>query len=196
MKIDYHSVEMSIFCGPRFFDKLQEFCDKLNKSALNNVKTLSALPHICDVNSYFVNRKVKCLYKLNLTCETVVLNSLKDGELTEYAFATYVELIDNDDSVKDKKNKYITLLTTFANNNASEEISVLLSDRIDDLQQEIENNSDKAREIILNYTLLKLSYAGYLAYKTIGENMPIETTYKNIYEETKVVYNSLVNSIM
>ncbi len=29
MKIDYHSVEMSIFCGPRFFNKLQEFCDKL-----------------------------------------------------------------------------------------------------------------------------------------------------------------------
>jgi len=30
VKIDYHSIEMGIFCSPIFFDKLQEFCDKLN----------------------------------------------------------------------------------------------------------------------------------------------------------------------
>ncbi len=175
-------------------DEYEAFCEKLDNSSILNCESKSMIAVVGDVNAYLVNRKVKCLYELNQSAETTVLNSLNAGELSEYAFATYVELIKNSElTLAEKVEKYNTLLETtkLGANGQVLVVDELLEDRLSKLDREIAENTNGTKKLILTYTQMKLSYAGYNVYVQLNQNEKANG-YKTIYEAASDRYLDII----
>lgn len=171
------------------------FCLKLDVSGLHNAGSKAMYVYVGDSNAYFVNRKVRCLYALGLTCETVVLNSLKTGDITEYAFATYVELIENSAlSTSAKEEKYNDLMTTLI---SGENVSVaeLLDERIVEIENKLAEPgvSGTVAEVLLQHSLMKLCQAGYKAYGAIGETSKASALEIKFEQVALNYYNNVQN---
>lgn len=169
-----------------------DFCEKLNDSALSKTNEKSLIAYVGDVNAYLVNQKVKCLYELNISAETFVYSCLKNDNLTEQSFASYVELIRKDNSLSETKKieKYQDLLDTFEANGQT--LEVLLNNRLLYINQKLgETNLSENNKIILQYTLMNDYRACYVVYHTIG-NETKTSEYETKYNEARSEYNNLV----
>ncbi len=176
-------------------DEYDEFCTKLDVSSVYNAKNKSMYAYVGDVNAYLVNRKIKCLYGLTdkeSAIQVEVLKSLKNGKITEYAFATYVDLLKNDK--KTTKEDYKALLETFELNDADKDVAELLELRIDQIEAMLASSNVKGKvsEILLEFSLMKLSYAGYVVYNAIGEDDAKTNEFKKLYEDCAGRYANLI----
>jgi len=176
-------------------DEYDEFCTKLDVSSVYNTKNKSMYAYVGDVNAYLMNRKIKCLYGLTdkeSAIQVEVLKSLKNGKITEYAFATYVDLLKN--NKKTTKEDYKALLETFELNYADKDVAELLDLRIDQIEELLASSSVKGKvsEILLEFSLMKLSYAGYVVYNAIGEDDSKINEFKQLYESSAGRYANLI----
>ena len=170
-----------------------EFCDRLDVSGIYNAGSKSMYVYVGDVNAYLVNRKIKGLYALNLGYRAEIIKSLKSGALTEYALATFVDLVKNDSITQgSKKSAYVELMTRKEGESAS--ITELLDDRIDLIEAKLEEErvSGTVEEILLQYALVKLNYAGYTLYKTAELDASKTVKYEQAYEQAAQAYASLI----
>ena len=171
------------------------FSTKLDISGLHNAGSKAMYVYVGDSNAYFVNRKIKCLYSLGLTCETTVLNSLKTGKLTEYAFATYVELIENMTlSVSERAEIYNRLLITMSLEDGLS-VSELLDIRISAIEARLAEDGVEGTvaEVLLQYSLMKLNRAGYVANSFVGEGAKA-AAYELEYEQAALNYFNMVQN--
>ena len=170
-----------------------DFCKKLDVSGVYNAGSKSMYVFVGDVNSYLVNRKIKGLYTLDLGYRAEIIKSLKKGELTEYAIATFVDAVKNDSITQaSKRSKYADLLAEKEGETAS--ITELLDDRIDAIEDRLVETgvSGTVEEILLQYALMKLNYAGYTLYNvTEGDSTKI-AKYQQDYEHAAQVYAGLI----
>lgn len=170
-----------------------EFCEELNKSALEETTEKALIPYVGDVNAYLVNQKVKCLFGLGLGVETFIYSELKTTEISEQSFACFVELVKSSQSLSenDKKEKFDNLLDTIELDDGRE-LSVLVNLRIEKLEEELANESlSQSKKIILSYTLTKTYRACYTVYQTLGNEVKTEE-FKTKYNSALKNYNSLI----
>ena len=171
-----------------------EFCDRLDVSGIYNAGSKSMYVYVGDVNAYLVNRKIKGLYALNLGYRAEIIKSLKSGALTEYALATFVDLVKNDSITQsEKKSLYQELL----NRKEGESLSVveLLDARIDAIEDRLAEDgvSGTVEEVLLQYTLVKLNYAGYVLASTVKAEYEIRINgYQQAYDHAVQAYAGLI----
>ena len=170
----------------------EDFCKKLNDSALSDTTEKSLVAYVGDVNAYLVNQKVKCLYKLNLGCEVFIYTELKSGKLTEQSFASYAELVYTDKSLtkEQKIAKYHDLIDTAELDGQT--LEVLLNNRLLALNEKVsEENLQENEEIILKFTLAKDYKACYYVYSTLGNEVKT-SEFMTKYNEAIAEYNNII----
>lgn len=171
----------------------EEFCKELNDSALKETTEKSLVAYVGDVNAYLINQKVKCLYNLNLGCETFIYDELKSGKLTEQSFASYAELVFSNKSLTSEQKivKYQDLLDT-SELFGGQTLEVLLNNRLLALSEKAsEDNLQENEEIILKFTLAKNYKACYYVYSTLGNEVKTEEFVAK-YNEAIAEYNKII----
>ena len=185
-------------------DDYEEFCDKLDKSSIENAgsnKTLIAT--VGDVDSFLISRKVKCLYQMNRntkfenrskSVQDYVRSCLKNGSLTELSFSTYVLLVDGDSSLSEnqKKQEFESLndLISSANNVSTE---TLLNDREIQLFETINTSSSNAENIIVLNAMVKFYRAKYVFSEKLGESADVLESIEAKYDSAVRGYLELIN---
>lgn len=185
-------------------DDYEEFCDKLDKSSIENAgsnKTLIAT--VGDVDSFLISRKVKCLYQMNRntkfenrskSVQEYVRSCLKNGSLTELSFSTYVLLVDGDSSLSEnqKKQEFESLndLISSANNVSTE---TLLNDREMQLFETINTSSSNAENIIVLNAMVKFYRAKYVFCEKLGESADVLESIESKYDSAVRGYLELIN---
>lgn len=148
-----------------FDDGFDEFCDKLDNSAIQAVgedKTL--IPYLCNTRSYLINQKVLCLINLNQTVDSFVCSMLGDEYLFEYSYTTYVEYIYSMNvNIETKQNLIDDLNITFNLNNDSKMVEELLNERIENLKTYAESELNEIQKIKTHHTLMNLTKGKYLS---------------------------------
>ena len=99
-------------------ENYESFCLKLDESALETIdmNNLETLVYVCNTNSYLINQKVKCMYRLGFdspvspTIRNYLKKQLENETTFETSFATYVELVYSDETIskEEKMNRVNT----------------------------------------------------------------------------------------
>lgn len=175
------------------------FCIKYNSSSLaslvdsnNEISDKKRVPYICNINSYFLNQKVKCLNKLGVKSESInkfVLNSLVGDDLFETSFTTYVNIIyaDNSLSSEAKIEKVTDLLSV---SNGEKNIDQLIDERLINLDDVLgRENLPVVSKILAKFAVMNLRLAKYRIAEIKGEGVDLA---KTNYE---IAVNNYNNSI-
>ena len=95
---------------------------------------------------------------------------------------------------KTTKEDYKALLETFELNDADKDVAELLDLRIDQIEAMLASSGVKGKvsEILLEFSLMKLSYAGYVVYNAIGEDDSKINEFKQLYEDCAGRYANLI----
>lgn len=162
-----------------------EFCKAADAASLKAVTLKELIPYSCDTNAYVRGQKVSCMYALKENIETYVLVQTSAGELSDLSVAVYIDLINEDETLTSiqKSEKVISLmnkgLIVSGSFNGAEAI---IADRVNDLKIELEKDNDESREIILQYSLVRMYKASWLINSYTDNNEKAE--------EFRVMYNS------
>lgn len=175
------------------------FCIKYNQSSLaslvnsnNEINDKKRVPYICNINSYFLNQKVKCLNKLGAKSEIInnfVLNNLLGDDLFETSVATYVNIIYADNSLSSEaKIEKITDLLSVSNGEKS--IDQLIDDRLISLDEVLSReNLPVVSKILANFAVMNLRLAEFRIAEVKGEGV---TEAKTNYETAVSNYNNSI----
>lgn len=175
------------------------FCIKFNNSSLaslvnsnNEINDKKRVPYICNINSYFLNQKVKCLSELGAKSEIIndfVLNNLVGDDLFETSVATYVNIIYADSSLSSEaKIEKITDLLSVSNEEKS--IDQLIDDRLISLDEvRSRENLPVVSKILANFAVMNLRLAEYRIAEIKGEGV---TEAKTNYENAVSNYNNSI----
>lgn len=165
----------------------QEFCQKLDKSALASVEDKSLIAYVCNTNGYLINQKLKCMYELGFdegvsaTVRNYVKSRLSNDFMFDTSFVTYVELVrnDNDLTAQEKKSKIEMVYDDTA-----------LKKRLSNLQDYIEGDILLENRIIAQNSIMNIRRAVYMI-DLLNESSEVESS-KTAYESALAVYNDLV----
>ena len=159
-----------------------DFCKRLNDSSINNVSK-NMYAYVGNTDSYLINRKVRCMYSLNLegsyenrshAIVSFVRNQLSSGSVYEYSFATYVSLVLNDATLTDAQRKEtFEVLKNMTSSEDTNSTQTLLEERETNLKKAIAGEIvtiDTVQEIILSKRLVDLFKTWYQFYEIIGES--------------------------
>ena len=175
-------------------ESYNEFCDKLDLSSLNAVgedKTL--IPYICNTRSYLNNQKVLCLVNMNQTVDTFIHSSLSGDYLFEYSYTTYLEQVYTSNRTIEEKQELINrLYQTYSLDDAGVTIIELIANRINNLEQYIQNEENEAKIIIASHTLMNMRRGEYISSIIInGENDELTIQAREVYQTALSNYNNL-----
>lgn len=173
------------------------FCDTLDKASIKKSSDKNMIPYSSNVNGYLLSRKVICLYNLEKDgIETFVFNQTKNGKITEYSFATFVDLVYSNKTLskaeKQAKFRYLLELSVVQGESLVN-MNDLIDGRIDALKNALLAETDSNQKIILNYSLLRVYGARFYIYQVLGDETK-KNENSNLYSETKTALNALINS--
>lgn len=182
-------------------DEYESFCEKMNKASIkSSSKELYA--YVGDVNAYLINRKVKCLYALNLENSyenrssaiiAYVRNQLKSENAYETSFLTYVNLVLNDKTLTDSQIKEtFEILDGLISSEDSESTTELLQKREDLILLLLEEESDNVQKIILQKSLVDFYKAEYRYFDVLGEEESVLDEIENSYNQAVLEYQNLI----
>lgn len=173
-------------------DGYDEFCENLNKSALDSIGDKSLIAHMCNTNGYLVNQKIKCLFNLGIGTETFIYSNLNSNYLTENSYATFVNLVYDSNMTAEQKQEVITTLNeTFEQTNSNLTVEDLFKERIADIMLEKVSATELVDKVLLEYALMENYKAGYLC-NVIMENSIQAETYRTLYLSTSNDYYNLI----
>lgn len=171
-------------------NEYEEFYKKLDNSALQFVEDKSLVAYSCNTNAYLINQKIKTMYNLgfdngaSLTVKNYVKVQLESEFLFDSAFATYVDLVNNDETLTmEQKIKKIEMLFSSSD--------VALTKRLNALN-EYTKKSDitLANKIIAQNAIVNIRRAVYTIEKlNNSENLEVS---KTNFEQALKVYNELI----
>lgn len=178
-----------------------EFCKKLDKSSIQNQEK-SMYAYIGNVDGYLRNRKVKCLYAINMKQSyenrsnaplLQVRNELKYANMYESTFATFVNLVLSDETLTNvqKQETFQTLKDVYT----TEDVVLTgeyLTVREENLLSSIEMEQDNVKKIIQQKVLLDFLKAEYRYYEVLGESDSFLNVIKQKYEKAVEDYNNLI----
>lgn len=181
-----------------------DFCKRLNDSSINNVSK-NMYAYVGNTDSYLINRKVRCMYSLNLegsyenrshAIVSFVRNQLNSGSVYEYSFATYVSLVLNDATLTDAQRKEtFEVLKNMTSSEDTNSTQTLLEERkrklISSIIYEVETK-DMVQEVILRKRLVDF-YKGWYKYsELVGESSSVLRTLELEYSSALESYNNLL----
>ncbi len=169
-------------------DRYNDFCKMLDESSANHITNKAIVAYSCNVNSYFVNQKVICMYnlgfdsnKLASTVKTFVKNQLSKGDIYNTAISTYVDLVYNDESLKEsEKVEHINILCSA--------MTLELNKRIEDIDNVAANGL--VEQIICQNTKVAYRRALYLIDEITDS--PTASLTKQAYQNELKTYNELI----
>ena len=166
------------------------FCDNLDKASIKNSTDKNLIAYTANSNAYFLSRKVICCYKLGKTIDNFVFGQLKNGKITEQSYATYVDLIFEDESLTsaEKQQKISQMIELEI---SGENLIDLLNLRINNINDKISIETDDNKKIILTYCLMRTYRANYFVYDVLGDDTKKEDNY-NLYNTAKINLSSLI----
>lgn len=174
-----------------------EFCNAMDKASLENVKDKNMIPYSSNVNGYLFSRKVICLYdKGNESFDSYIYKQTKTGDVNEYSFSTYVDLVFSDENLTNdqKKVKFDSLLQlSEVDGESMVNLETLISNRVNALNEKIAGESDNNQKIISNYTLMRIYASRYYVYTTQGNDL-LKNENLELYKQTKLELNNLINA--
>lgn len=177
-------------------EEYEEFCLKLDESALETINedNIETLVYVCNTNAYLINQKVKCMYHLGFdsplspTIRNYLKSNLENELVFETSFATYVELVYNDESLT-KEEKMSRVNTAYnAMSSLVQQKIVMVGDFIS------ARNITVQQQIISQYTLVNLKKAKYMI-DLINESGNTGVS-KLDYENALKTYNNLIQSVI
>ena len=169
-----------------------DFCNAMDKASLKSVKDKQMLPYSVNVNGYLMSRKVICLYKMRTEgLETYVYRQTSVGKLSEYSFSTYVDLIYKDESLTEsqKREKLSYLMNILDTSGKTHE--ELLDDRIENINNRLDIETNKEVQISLQYTLTRIYHSRYYVYELLGNESKMNEN-KTAYETTRAELNEMI----
>ncbi len=174
-------------------DDYNEFCKKTDSaslSAINNNKSLIAIS--CNVNSYLINQKVKCMYNIGIESGAIIkfiLPKVEEKELAENSFSTFIELVLSDKKISD--NKKLSILNSLKGYDIFDAVEA----KISKLQSIVKSeNISKHDLIIYSYALVGNCRGLYLTYLNIYEKESVEfKDAKQNYEDAIKIYNESIS---
>ena len=186
------------------FDGYVEFCEKLDKSAISNIKSTEKymISYVGDTNAYLTNRKIKCMYSLNLrnsydnrsnSVMEFVRQQLKSGDLKETSFYTYVTLVCSDATLTDsQKKETLTTLYNLTSTNIVDETEYLIDLRIKNLNDMIDECDKIEDKILLQNALVKIHKAHYHLSEQVGRDDSDLTEIEEAYDLAVQDYNNMI----
>ena len=162
----------------------QAFCEQMDKASVEELKRQHLTTSSANVNGYLLSRKVICMYNLKESgLETYVYRQTLEGKLSEYSFATYVDLVYADENLtkNEKAEKLSCLIDTMDGINGK--LSILLQARVDGLKTAIILADDDKKDI-LRYTLMRIYASRFYVYDVIGDE-DLKTENLELYREIK-----------
>lgn len=166
-----------------------EFCNKLDNSALQTINDKSLVAYTCNTNAYLINQKIKSMYKLGFdsgvspTVRNFVKAKLESEELFDSAYATYVEMVCADNNLTNsQKIEKLNLIKNIC--------SDLVSTRLNNLQNFKKGKITVAEAIIAQNTIVNINKANYLIEKE-NQSEDLELA-KTAYEFSLEEYNALI----
>lgn len=182
-------------------DEYESFCEKMNKASIkSSSKELYA--YVGDVNAYLINRKVKCLYALNLENSyenrssaiiAYVRNQLKSENAYETSFLTYVNLVLNDKTLTESEIKEtFEILDGMISSEDSESTTELIQKREDLILLLLDEESDNVQKIILQKSLVDFYKAEYRYFDALGEEESVLDEIENNYNQAVLEYQNLI----
>ena len=173
----------------------EDFCSRVDTAAIKSEDNLSLIPYVANLDGYLKNQMVKCLYNLNLNVAGYVHSSLLDDSIN-YAFATYVDLINSNKLLsKEKKiEMYQELLSTFSESE-TREVSELYQSKMAKLailKAQVQEDKDANKLAIILHAAVNMYRARYVVENTINESGA--SVYKVLYENALLEYETLIES--
>lgn len=173
----------------------EDFCSRVDTAAIKSEDNLSLIPYVANLDGYLKNQMVKCLYNLNLNAAGYVHSSLLDDSIN-YAFATYVDLINSNKLLsKEKKTEmYQELLSTFSESE-TREVSELYQSKMAKLailKAQAQEDKDANKLAIVLHAAVNMYRARYVVENTINESGA--SVYKVLYENALLEYEALIES--
>lgn len=173
------------------------FCKSMDKASLESVKNKNLIPYSSNINGYLLSRKVICLYaKKTESFDGYLYEQTKNGDICEYSFSTYVDLVFADESLttEQKKEKFDSLmLISKADGESMVSLETLVENRVNALNNRLSVETDDNQKIILNYTLMRIYASRYYVYSTQG-NETLKQENSELYKQAKTNLNNLINA--
>lgn len=185
-------------------DDYDEFCDKLNKSSIKNAGSNKALvATVGDVNSFLICRKVKCLYEMgksvsfekrSKSVQEYVRNCLKNEEITELSFSTYVSLVLQDNTISnEQKVAEFEAFNDLISTNNTLSTTELLNARESAIFAEINTSDSNAENIIVLNAMVKFYRASYSFNQKLGASDGELETIEAKYDSAVRGYLEVIN---
>lgn len=174
----------------------EEFYLKLDESAFETITldNIETLVYVCNTNSYLINQKVKCMYRLGFdsVLSPIIRNYLKtnlEGDFAfESSFLTYVELVYSDDSLSSEEKADRV-------NTAYNAVDDLLQQRLVYLNTfNSAVNITVKEQIISQYNIVNIRKAKYMI-EVINESGSVGAS-KLDYEKALKTYNQLIENVI
>lgn len=167
-----------------------EFCDRLDKSAMNTVTDKSIVAYTCNTNGYLVNQKIKCMYELGFdkgaspTIRNYIKTNLEGENLFDNAFITYVEIVNSDNGLsKEVKQEKLELIYSV--------VDTYLTDRFNAIKDYLKRDDiSEYQRIVAQNALVNIRKADYII-DTVNESAEVEIS-KEAYETALQEYNNLI----
>lgn len=140
-------------------DDYDEFCAKLDASALKQLEDKSLIVFAASTHTFIVNQMVSSMQKSgvsDLTIINYIKGRLTDGNREDYALMTYLNLIIQSQPIssEDKISKVQSLY-------ADEDLKIKLDSKISQIETKLSGEESGEKKIILAYNLMKNLEAKY-----------------------------------
>ncbi|MBR3885835.1 MAG: hypothetical protein IKJ33_05215 [Clostridia bacterium] len=174
-------------------DDYVDFCKTMDKVSFESSKDKQMIPYLVNVNGYLTSRKIVCLYELDINgIETYVYRQTATGKFAEYSFATYVDLVCDDETLTDaQKREKLSFIINIVDTSGKTH-KELLNKRIDDINNRLNIEDSEEGKISLQYALTRIYRARYCVYETLGNEAEMLSN-KTAYETAKTKLNEMIN---
>lgn len=166
------------------------FCIKVNSASLK-VSAKEHIAYVGDLDGYLVSQNIYAFYEENKkeTAKEVALNDLKNQNIYSFGFSSYVECLENDDSLTEAKvnEKILEVINSSFDSNV---VLDLIKQRRENVDVSLSNGTTSDK-ILRVYTSLKIEKVLHKIYGIMGE----ETLKSQIAQSIQALQNEYNNLV-